>query len=181
VEFLIIVPLLWHFGGSVDSSKGGSLASRGGENAAADPNVVLVMDHEKILQVDIEDVRLLKDFPHHPYHWIPIGPFCLFQFARNWESRSRRMSRDQIFYPRAKTGFRRDLGGGGNSGARGRRRGRDQGPFTCDNGGVRLRPHEVNDDYCDCKDGTDETLTNACTNGHFACKESKVLISSAKM
>ena len=124
MEFLIIVPLLWHFGGSVDSSKGGSLASRGGENAAADPNVVLVMDHEKILQVDIEDVRLLKDFPHPPYHWIPIGPFCLFQFARNWESRSRRMSRDQIFYPRAKTGFRRDLGGGGNSGARGRRRDR---------------------------------------------------------
>ncbi|XP_070505659.1 uncharacterized protein [Chironomus tepperi] len=28
---------------------------------------------------------------------------------------------------------------------------------------------KINDDYCDCSDGTDETSTNACNNGKFYC------------
>lgn len=27
----------------------------------------------------------------------------------------------------------------------------------------------VNDNFCDCPDGTDETFTNACSNGKFYC------------
>lgn len=41
--------------------------------------------------------------------------------------------------------------------------------FTCDNGRV-IRDSAVNDDYCDCQDGSDEPLTNACENGSFICK-----------
>ena len=40
--------------------------------------------------------------------------------------------------------------------------------FTCDN--TRTIPAEhVADDYCDCKDGTDELLTGACADTEFVC------------
>ena len=41
--------------------------------------------------------------------------------------------------------------------------------FVCDDGAVVLDLSAVNDDYCDCEDGTDEYGTAACNNGLFTC------------
>ena len=40
--------------------------------------------------------------------------------------------------------------------------------FECD-GGTLLVDERVNDDFCDCKDGTDEAATGACNNQPFVC------------
>ena len=39
------------------------------------------------------------------------------------------------------------------------------GKFKCIDSGEEIPIGHVNDDYCDCKDGTDEPGTSACTNG----------------
>ncbi|XP_068130355.1 glucosidase 2 subunit beta [Hyperolius riggenbachi] len=42
-------------------------------------------------------------------------------------------------------------------------------PFTCLDGSRTIPFDRVNDDYCDCADGTDEPGTSACSNGKFHC------------
>ncbi|EGG16474.1 protein kinase C substrate 80K-H like protein [Cavenderia fasciculata] len=42
--------------------------------------------------------------------------------------------------------------------------------FTCFGSGKTIPIDYVNDDYCDCPDGSDEPGTSACSNGQFYCK-----------
>ncbi|XP_015603531.1 glucosidase 2 subunit beta [Cephus cinctus] len=42
--------------------------------------------------------------------------------------------------------------------------------FECLDGSLLLPFSRVNDDYCDCADGSDEPGTAACTNGSFYCR-----------
>lgn len=54
--------------------------------------------------------------------------------------------------------------------------------FTCRSGTQTVPWSAVNDDYCDCVDGSDEPGTSACGTGHFFCQNeghvSKILPSS---
>jgi hypothetical protein len=43
-------------------------------------------------------------------------------------------------------------------------------PFACLDGSAVIPFGHVNDDYCDCRDGSDEPGTSACINGVFTCE-----------
>ena len=42
--------------------------------------------------------------------------------------------------------------------------------FSCDNQNKILSLEKLNDNYCDCEDGSDENQTNACINGKYYCR-----------
>ncbi|KAL3192838.1 hypothetical protein MRX96_058696 [Rhipicephalus microplus] len=42
--------------------------------------------------------------------------------------------------------------------------------FKCLHSSGVISYDQVNDDYCDCKDGSDEPGTSACLNGRFYCE-----------
>ncbi|KAL9275387.1 Glucosidase 2 subunit beta-like protein [Drosera capensis] len=44
------------------------------------------------------------------------------------------------------------------------------GFIRCKDGSKRLERSRVNDDFCDCPDGSDEPGTSACPNGRFYCQ-----------
>lgn len=44
--------------------------------------------------------------------------------------------------------------------------------FQCLDGSLLIPFSRVNDNYCDCADGSDEPGTSACTNGSFYCENS---------
>lgn len=41
--------------------------------------------------------------------------------------------------------------------------------FKCLDGSAEIAWEKLNDDFCDCGDGSDETFTSACPNGKFYC------------
>jgi protein kinase C substrate 80K-H len=41
--------------------------------------------------------------------------------------------------------------------------------FHCRDGSAEIPIQHVNDDYCDCIDGSDEPGTSACNSGSFYC------------
>ncbi|KZV20540.1 glucosidase 2 subunit beta [Dorcoceras hygrometricum] len=45
-----------------------------------------------------------------------------------------------------------------------------RGTIKCKDGSMNFNKSQLNDDFCDCADGSDEPGTSACPNGKFFCK-----------
>ncbi|XP_073140340.1 glucosidase 2 subunit beta isoform X2 [Henckelia pumila] len=45
-----------------------------------------------------------------------------------------------------------------------------RGTIKCKDGSKKFNKSQLNDDFCDCADGSDEPGTSACPNGKFFCK-----------
>lgn len=46
--------------------------------------------------------------------------------------------------------------------------------FKCSDGSRTISGRFVNDNFCDCPDGSDEPKTSACQQGLFCCPEKKI-------
>jgi len=53
--------------------------------------------------------------------------------------------------------------------------------FHCLKSGEPITYSQVNDDYCDCHDGTDEPSTNACPQNRFFCTKVEISIPSSRV
>lgn len=56
-----------------------------------------------------------------------------------------------------------------------------QGQFWCLSSSLALPFSRLNDDYCDCEDGSDEPSTSACTAGSFYCSASDTKVPSSRV
>lgn len=52
----------------------------------------------------------------------------------------------------------------------------EENMFGCIESGEKIPFNRLNDNYCDCLDGSDEPGTNACPNGLFYCKHQRIKI-----
>ncbi|XP_014274771.1 glucosidase 2 subunit beta [Halyomorpha halys] len=52
----------------------------------------------------------------------------------------------------------------------------ERGGFICHSSGVMISLSKLNDDYCDCPDGSDEPQTDACPNYEFQCHDRHHLV-----
>ncbi|RZC79110.1 hypothetical protein C5167_003333 [Papaver somniferum] len=80
-----------------------------------------------------------------------FGLFCLLSIPRSYSS-SPSLSRESLgISPEDANYFKSDV-------------------IKCKDGSKKFTKAQLNDDFCDCADGTDEPGTSACSRGKFYCK-----------